>query len=218
MCLCQCERRDFSASNAREILLFLLLCAEQEERLGDSDRLMRRNKRRHVSVPTPKQNCGPSVIALGQTESAIFLWHLDSKRADFRKSLEIFWRNFTRTIDLVRIDVVTQISFQLLQKFFASAAIFRALPSIRVNPIEIVATNKKVAGETAAVLERIARGFRQFETFPLPFRHLRRVDDGRRRSLRLRAGFLSDLLFGRFERGFHIIRLSFRAESRNLWI
>src|SRR5207237_7048166 len=76
MCLCQCERRDFSASNAREILLFLLLCAEQEERLGDSDRLMRRNKCRHVSVPTPKQNCGPSVIALRQTESAIFLWHL----------------------------------------------------------------------------------------------------------------------------------------------
>src|SRR6266550_7563701 len=218
MCLCQCERRDFSASNAREILLFLLLCAEQEERLGDSDRLMRRNKRRHVSVPTPKQNCGASVIALRQTESAIFLWHLDSKRADFRKSLEIFWRNFTRTIDLVRIDVVAQISFQLLQKFFASGAIFRALRRIRVNPIEIVATNKKVAGETAAVLERIARGFRQFERFPLAFRHLRRVNDGSRRSFRLRAGFLSDLLFGRFERGFHIIRLSFRAESRNLWI
>src|SRR5438105_1601114 len=90
------------------------------------------------------------------------------------------------------------------------------------TPIEIVATNKKVAGETAAVLERIARGFRQFERFPLPFRHLRRVDNAGSRlfwfATGLRAGFLSDLFFGRFERGFHIIRLSFRAESRNLWI
>src|SRR5437763_2500813 len=192
MCLCQCERRDFSASNAREILLFLLLCAEQEERLGDSDRLMRRNKCRHVSVPTPKQNCGPSVIALRQTESAIFLWHLDSKRADFRKSLEIFWRNFTRTIDLVRIDVVTQISFQLVQKFFASGAIFRALRRIRVNPIESVAPTKDVVGETAAVLERVARGFRQLERLSLPFRHLRRVNNGGNRFFRFRSGFLSD--------------------------
>src|SRR5207249_11190199 len=101
---------------------------------------------------------------------------LVSKRSDFRKSLEIFWSNFTRMIDLVRIDVVAQISFQLLQKFFASGEIFRALRRIRVNPIEIVATNKKVAGETAAVLERIARGFSQFERFPPPFRHLLRVD------------------------------------------
>jgi hypothetical protein len=51
-----------------------------------------------------------------------------------------------------------QISFQLLQKFFARGAIFSALRRIRVDSIEIVTTNKQVAGETAAVLERIARG------------------------------------------------------------
>src|SRR5437868_14906529 len=99
MCLCQCERRDFSASNAREILLFLLLCAEQEERLGDSDRLMRRNKCRHVSVPTPKQNCGPSLFPLGQTKSPIFLCHFVSNRTISANSLEFSGRNSTlRTI------------------------------------------------------------------------------------------------------------------------
>src|SRR5881227_118753 len=203
MCLCQCERRDFSTRNARQIFLFLLLCAEQEQRLGDSDRLMGGNKRRHVSVPTPKQNCGPSVIALRQTKSAIFLWHLDSKRADFRKSIEIFWRNFTGTIDLVRIDMFAQITFQLLQKIFACGTIFSALRRIRINPIEIVTADKKVAGETAAVFEWIARGLRQFQRFTLAFRHLRRVNNGGSRLLWLRARFLSDLFFGRFERGFH---------------
>src|SRR5437763_11504966 len=138
MCLCQCERRDFSARDAWKILLFLLFCAEQEQRLRDSDRLMRRNKRCNVSIPTPKQNCGPSVIGLRQTESAIFLRHLDSKRTDFRKSLEIFRWNFAGAIDLIRIDMFAQISFQLLQKFFASGAIFSALRRIRVNPIELV--------------------------------------------------------------------------------
>src|SRR4029077_16706731 len=104
------------------------------------------NKRGAFSIPPPKQNCGPSVIALRQTEAAIFLWHFDSKRADFRQALEIFRWNFTRTIDLVRIDMFAQIRFQLLQKFFASGAIFRALGWVRVNPIEIVTADKKVAG------------------------------------------------------------------------
>src|SRR4030095_12616995 len=61
-----------------------------------------------------------------------------------------------------------QITFQLLQKFFASCAIFSALRRIRVNPIEIVTADKKIAGATASLLERI----------PLTFRHLRRVDNG----------------------------------------
>src|SRR5206468_1680489 len=147
---------------------------------------------------------GTSVIALRQTEPAVFLRHFDSKRADFRESLEIFGWNFTGPIDLVRVDVITQITFQLLQKIFAGGAIFDALRWIRINSVEIVAANKKVAGKAAAVLQWIASGFGKLKRFALAFRHLRCVDDSGRWLFRLRAGFFSDLLFGCFERRFHL--------------
>ena len=51
-----------------------------------------------------------------------------------------------------------QISFKLAQKLFTSGAILGALCRVRMDSIEIVTSDKQVAGETAAVLERIARG------------------------------------------------------------
>src|SRR4029077_17240552 len=118
---------------------------------------------------------------------------------------------------LVGIDMFTQISFELAQKIFACSAIFRALRGIRIDPLEIVTSDKKFAGKTAAVLERIARGFGKLERFALALGHLRGVDDSGRRPFRLatgrvrptggvRAGFLSPATAGflrRFERTFH---------------
>ncbi len=68
---------------------------------------------------------------------------------------------------------------------------------------EIVAADEKIAGETAPIVEWIARGFRQLERFAFAFRHFRSVDDGRLWRFRLRAGFRSDLFFRCFEGGFH---------------
>ena len=62
-----------------------------------------------------------------------------------------------------------QISFKLAQKLFASGAIFGALCRIRMDSIEIVTSDKQVAGETAAVFERIARGLGELERFALAF-------------------------------------------------
>src|SRR4051794_22921399 len=109
-----------------------------------------------------------------------------------------------------------QITFKLAQKLLASRSIFGGLCRVRMDSIEIVASNEQVAGETAAVLQWIARGFCKLERLTLAFAHLRCVDDSsRRRPLGLRARFLSDLFFGCFQRRFHIIHLSFRAKSRN---
>src|SRR5438128_6626129 len=176
------------------------------------------NERGHVSVPTAQQNCRTSIVGLRQTEPTILLRHLDSKRADLRESLEIFRRNFTSAIDLVRIHMFTQVVVDLAQELFDGGTIFRTLRGIRIDSIEIVTPDEKIASETAAVVERIARGFRELERFALAFRHLRCVDDSS--SYRLFgpcAGFLSDLFLRRFERRFHV-NLSFRAESRNLSI
>src|SRR6266480_4175671 len=83
---------------------------------------MRRNERGHVSIPTAKQNCGLAVIALGETQPAILLRHFNSKRADLGETFEIFRRNFTGAIDLVRVDVFAQITFEFMQEIFASGA------------------------------------------------------------------------------------------------
>src|SRR6266705_4653368 len=166
---------------------------------------MRRYERGYVSVPTAQQYCSASIIALRQTKPAVFLPNFDSKRAELRESLEIFRRNFAGAIDLVWIDMFAQIIFQLANKIFASDAILCTLRGIRINPIEIVTSDEQIAGETAAVLERIARRFRQLKRLALAFGHLRCIDDSRRRLLQLSAGFLNDLFFRRFERRFHII-------------
>src|SRR5262245_22364524 len=110
-----------------------------------------------------------------------------------------------------------QISFNLAQKLFASGAILGGLCGVRMDSIEIVTADKQVAGETAAVLERIARGLSKLERFTLAPGHFRCVDNGWSHWLLglatgrvgvaagtgFCAGFFSDLFFGRFEWRFH---------------
>src|SRR5947207_10713810 len=97
-----------------------------------------------------------------------------------------------------------QISFKLAQKLLASRPILGGLCRVRMDSIEIVTSDKQVAGETAAVFQRITRGLGELERFALAFGHLRCVDDGsRRRLLGLRARFLGDLFFGGFQRRLH---------------
>src|SRR5205823_12044680 len=79
-----------------------------------------------------------------------------------------------------------------------------------VDAIKIVTPDKKIARETAAIVQRIARRLGQLERFPLTFRHFRSVDDRGGRPFRLRrfgTGFLGDLFLGRFERRFHVTGL-----------
>ena len=133
---------------------------------------MRGNERGHVAVPTSEQNGGASIIELRQTETAVLLGNFDSESADRRKAGEIFGRNFARSVDLVRIDMFAQISFEFVEKIFTGGAILRALRRPRVNSIEVVSPDEKIAGETAAIIQRIARSFRQFQRGALAFRHL----------------------------------------------
>src|SRR5262249_10601976 len=126
---------------------------------------------------------------------------------DLRETFEVLRRNLACAIDLIGIDMFAQISFELAQKLFASGAILCSLCGVRMDSIEIVASDEQVAGETAAVFKRIARGLRKLERFALALGHLRRVDDSRSyRLFRLCAGFLSPAtagFFRRFERRFH---------------
>src|SRR5215475_1001890 len=139
---------------------------------------MCRHQRGDVSIPTAQQHCRASIIRLGQPEPTVFLRYLDPERADLGEAFEVLRWNLTGAIYLIGIDMFAQISFKLAQKLFASGAILGALCRIRVNSIEIVTSDKQIAGETAAIFERIARGLRQLERLALAFGHLRCVDDG----------------------------------------
>src|SRR4029450_10356215 len=111
----------------------------------------------------------------------------------------------TGAIDLIGIDMFAQIGFNLAQKLLTSGPILGALGGIRMDSIEIVTADEQVAGETAAVFERIARSLGELERFALASGHFRRVDDGRSyRLFGLCAGFFSDLFFRRFEGRFHM--------------
>src|SRR5205823_13234500 len=164
---------------------------------------MRGDERGHVSIPHAKQNRGTPIIRLRQTETAVLLRYFDSERADLRESLKIFWWNFTGPIDFVRVDMIAQIGFELLQKIFAGGAIFGTLSWPRINPIEIVAPDEMIARKSAAVIQWIAGGFGQLECFALAFRHLRRVDPTGCGLCRLGAGFRGNLFFGSLEGRLH---------------
>src|SRR5262249_7141348 len=121
-----------------------------------------------------------------------------------REAVEIFRRNFTGAIDFIGIDVFAQISFKLPEELFSSGTILGGLCRIGMDSIEIVTSDEQVAGETAAVFERIAGGLSKLERFALALGHFRCIDDGSGRAyFGLRAGFFSDLFFGRFEWRLH---------------
>src|SRR6202043_3060812 len=112
----QSKRRDFSTRHARKIFFLLFFGAKKQKRLRHTDRLMRGNERSDIAIPTAKQNRGASVIKLRQTEPAVLRRHFDAERADGGQAFEILGRNLTGAIDLVRIDMFAQISFEALQK------------------------------------------------------------------------------------------------------
>src|SRR6266498_1539513 len=91
----------------------------------------------------------------------------------------VLLRDFAGPIDFVCVDIFTQIFFQAAEEFLPSGAVFSALLRVRMDAPEIVAADEKIAGETAPIVEWIARGFRQLERFAFAFRHFRSVDDGR---------------------------------------
>jgi len=75
---------------------------------------VRGDERGDVAIPTAEQNSRAPIIGLRQTETAVLLRNFDPKGADLGQAAKVFRRNFARAIDLVRIDMLAQISFELL--------------------------------------------------------------------------------------------------------
>ena len=169
--------RDLVARHARQIFFLLRFRAEKQQRLRNADRLMRRDERGQVRVPTAQQHRGPAIVYLGQTETAVLLRNLDGESPHREKVVDILLRDFAGAIDLIRVHVRFEIGAELRQEPFSRGAILRALVGEGKDAVEIVAADEEVAGEAAAFIERIAGTLGQIKRGGFPRRHLGRVDD-----------------------------------------
>ena len=112
----QRERRQVRRADLRQPLALLLLRAEQQQRLRQPDRLMRRQQRREAGVPRPGQHQRAVVIDLREPEPAVLLGHLHAQRADLLKTGDHLIRDPALTLDRLRIDLVAQERAQRRQK------------------------------------------------------------------------------------------------------
>src|SRR5439155_12258926 len=131
-----------------QIFFLLLFCAEEQQWLRNADRLMRRNERSEICIPTAEQHRRAPVIHLRQTEPAVLLRNFHAKGTHREKIVDVLLRNFAGAIDLVGVDIFAEIFFQAAEEFLPRGAVFSALLRIRMDAREIVAADEKIAGET----------------------------------------------------------------------
>ena len=84
----QRERGDRPFSQAREILLLLLVCAEQLQRLRHADGLMRGEPRHGRAAPRRHQSDGAVVIRGAESEAAVLLGDLHAPGAELFEAFE----------------------------------------------------------------------------------------------------------------------------------
>ena len=84
------------ARDERQPLALLLLGAEQHQRLGDADRLVRGEQRRERRVPDAGERERAVVVDLREAEPAVLLGHLHAERAELLEPVEHARRGSSR--------------------------------------------------------------------------------------------------------------------------
>ncbi len=105
------ERGNLAARDPRQIFFLLFFRAEKQQWLRDANRLMGRNERSEICVPTSEQHRRAPVIYLRQTEAAVLLRNFHAESAHREKIIDVFLRNFTGAIDFIGVDIFTEIFF-----------------------------------------------------------------------------------------------------------
>ena len=104
----QRERREVGLADLRQPLALLLLRAEQQQRLRQPDRLVRREQRRDAGVPHPGQHQRAVVVHLRKPEPAVLLRHLHAQRADLLEAGDHLVRDHAVALDRLWIDLGLQ--------------------------------------------------------------------------------------------------------------
>ena len=107
------EGGDLAGGAARQVLLLQRVAAEELERLGDADRLVRREQGREVAVDAAEELHHRLVLGRGEAEAAVLLGDLHAEGAQLAQPVEHVLRVLAGGVDLHRVDLVAQ---QLLDR------------------------------------------------------------------------------------------------------
>jgi hypothetical protein len=159
------ERGDRAFREARQIFLFLFFGAEELQRLGDADRLVRREPRDGVRAPCGDQAEGAVVVGRAESEPAVLFRDLHPPRADVRETLEELVVVLAFAIDLFAIDVLREEALELREKRVALGLVGRVLLGERMNEIEVQLAKEEIADKRRLFPLGFAGGFGNLHRF-----------------------------------------------------
>ena len=119
------ECRDGFPRHDGQVLAFLLLGAEQEQRHGDANGLWHSNGQGENVAPTCYEHEGAPVVRIGESKAPVLFRDFHAERAECEEPFEHGIGNLRRPFDFVGIDVRLQEGLQLQAVFFPDNMLFR---------------------------------------------------------------------------------------------
>jgi hypothetical protein len=165
------ERRDVGARHQRQPALLLLLGAEQQQRLGDADRLMGGEQRRERGVHRAGQRQRAVVVDLREPEAAVPLGDLHPQRADLLEAVDDRLGDLRVALDRERVDGRGQHRPQLGEEPLALLDRGVVEPRLGVDEVEPQASEEQVLAEARQLPVALTGRFRDPPGFS--FRDLR---------------------------------------------
>src|SRR3954470_12291146 len=118
---------------------------------------MRGKQRGEISIIAAEEHRGARVICLRETESAVAARNFDAERAELRKIIDYFLRNFAGAVDFIRIDFLFQKGFQPLDESVALVAILGALLGKGKNLRRVKSAHEQVGSKAGFASGGVSR-------------------------------------------------------------
>ena len=135
------------AGDERQPALLLLLGAEQQQRLGDADRLVRGQQRRQRGVHRARQRQRAVVVDLREPEPAVLLGHLHAERAELLEPVDHGVGDAGVALDRQRVDVLDQERPQALEEPLAALDRLGVELRLGMDQVEPQAAEEEVLAE-----------------------------------------------------------------------
>src|SRR2546426_5418390 len=161
----QGERRDRALREARQIFLLLGVAAEQLQRLGHADRLMRRQERRDGAVDRRDQLDGLHIRQLREAQPTVLARDLDPERAQVAQALDDSVGDLALAVDAVRIDLLAEQALELVEERLRPPHLLGILLGVGMDEIEAKLPEEQVAYEARRDPLLLARGLGDLARF-----------------------------------------------------
>jgi hypothetical protein len=150
------ERGDLTAGQPGQVLLLLLVGAEDLEWLRHADRLVRREERADRGVDRSGERERLAVVQIGQTEPTVLLVDLHAERAEPGQPLEDLVRDARLALDPSTVHIGPHVRVELGQELLGVGPLFGSRPGI--DQVQPEAPEKELLAEARLAPLRLARG------------------------------------------------------------